>query len=78
MPWTVDDVEKHKKGLSAKGKRQWVAIANSALKKCLEDGGSEESCAASAIRQASGVVDNSNDSDVVAHANFHIFSISQE
>jgi len=56
MPWTVEDVDSKKKGLSAKQKRQWVAIANSVLEKCKADGGSEETCAASAIRQANGSV----------------------
>lgn len=58
MPWTVDDVDSHKKGLDDKGKRQWVAVANSALKRCLDDGGDEKECAASAIRQANGVAGN--------------------
>lgn len=56
MPWTVKDVDKHKKGLSPKQKRQWCDIANPALKKCMDDGGDEATCAASAIRQANGVV----------------------
>ena len=56
MPWTVTDVDKHKKGLSDKQKKQWVRIANAALKACLKKGGTDESCAPSAIRQANGVV----------------------
>lgn len=56
MPWSVGDVDSHKKGLSDKQKRQWTRIANSVLKRCMDKGGSEESCAASAIRQANGVV----------------------
>ena len=56
MPYTVADVDKHKKGLSDKGKKQWVAVANSALASCMEDGGDEGECAVSAIRQANGVV----------------------
>lgn len=59
MPWGIDDVDRHKKGLTEKQKRQWVRIANSVLKRCMEKGGSEEECAASAIRQANGVVGNS-------------------
>lgn len=31
MPWTIDDVDRHKKGLSKKQKERWVAIANSVL-----------------------------------------------
>lgn len=56
LPWTIDDVEKHKKGLSEKQKKQWVEVANSALQKCLDDGGTDEDCAPKAIRQANGVV----------------------
>lgn len=56
MPWTVEDVDKHKKGLSDKQKRQWVHVANSALERCVAKGGKEEECAVSAIRQADSVV----------------------
>lgn len=62
MPWTTDDVDKHKKGLTAKQKKQWVRIANSALKSCMKKGGTDKECAASAIRQANGVVMNTNES----------------
>ena len=58
MPWTVADVEEHNKGLSAKKKKQWVSVANSALQKCIADGGTDESCAPGAIRQANAVVAN--------------------
>jgi len=57
MPWTVDDVEGIKKGLNDQQKRQWVAVANDALARCLEDGGAD--CDAVAIRQANGVVEES-------------------
>lgn len=56
MPWTVSDVDAHKKGLNSDQKRQWVAVANSVLKRCMDNGGSEETCAISAIRQANGTV----------------------
>ena len=56
MPWEVSDVDKYNKGLTDKQKRQWVAVANGSLASCLEDGGSEEDCAAKAIQQANGVV----------------------
>lgn len=46
MPWTVDDVEKHNKGLSAKAKRIWVAVANQSLSSGDDD--------ATAIRKANG------------------------
>ena len=59
MPWTVADVDKHKKGLSDKGKAQWVAVANSVLAKCIKNGGTDATCAPSAIRQANGVTGNS-------------------
>ena len=60
MPWTIDDVEKHRKGLSEAEKKRWVRIANSALKTCMEKGQSQEECDASAIKQANSVLsDNS-------------------
>lgn len=51
MPYTVRDVDRHIKGLSAKQKRAWVQIANSVLESCTGD---EKTCAATAIRQANG------------------------
>jgi hypothetical protein len=60
MPWKIKNVEEHHKGLSDKKKRQWVAVANSAYESCMADDGEEKSCAASAIRQANGVV-NANE-----------------
>ena len=56
MPFAISDVDKHKRGLDAKQKRQWVAIANSVLSKCIADGGNDESCAPRAIIQANGAV----------------------
>jgi len=56
MPWTSEDVERHKKGLTDKGKRQWVAIANSTRKRCIADGDSEEVCDARAIKSANAMV----------------------
>jgi len=38
VPWTVKDVERHKKGLSPAGKRKWVAVANSVLKQTGDEG----------------------------------------
>lgn len=61
MPWTVADVDKHNKGLSAAKKRQWVRVANSVRAKCLEEGKSESTCDAAAVRQANGVVSNSTE-----------------
>lgn len=57
MPWTKDDVDDHKKGLTDEQKEQWVAVANSALESCLKEGGDEESCAVSAIKQANAAVE---------------------
>lgn len=67
MPWSVGDVDKHKKGLSDEQKTRWVAIANSALKSCMSKGGSEGECAASAIRQANGVVGHSETEHYSTH-----------
>lgn len=53
MPWTVADVDEHKKGLTDAQKKRWVKIANSALKRCQDEGG--EDCEASAIKQANSV-----------------------
>lgn len=58
MPWTVDDVEKHIKGLSDKQKEVWVKVANAARKRCLNSGKSERECDASAIKQANAVAKN--------------------
>lgn len=58
MPWTIADVDKHKKGLTAKQKKQWVAAANTILQKCIANGGSDKTCAPKAIRQANSVVGN--------------------
>lgn len=54
MPWKVGDVDEHKKGLTDKQKELWVEVANDALARCKEKGGSD--CEGSAIRQASSVV----------------------
>ena len=50
MPWSINDVEKHKAGLNPKQKKKWVAIANSVLKGCLKDKG--KNCDAMAIKIA--------------------------
>ena len=62
MPWTVKDVDSHKKGLTDKQKKQWVRIANSVRKKEITKGKSEKEADASAIKQANGVVLNTNES----------------
>ena len=50
MPWTVADVDKHKKGLTPAQKKKWVSIANGVLKDCKAKGG--KGCDAKAIRVA--------------------------
>lgn len=37
MPWTIDDVDRFKHGLTKKQKKRWVAIANSVLKRTGDD-----------------------------------------
>ena len=58
MPWTIEDVDSHNKGLSPNQKKQWVAVANDALKRCKEKG--DKDCDASAIRQANASVKRSD------------------
>ncbi len=58
MPWTKDNVDEFKKGLTEKQKSQWVKIANSALESCLNEGGDKKECEVSAIKQANGSVGN--------------------
>jgi hypothetical protein len=62
MPWTKADVDRHKKGLTDKQKETWVEVANSALKRCVGKGGSQEKCEGSAIRQANSVVGQQKES----------------
>jgi hypothetical protein len=77
MPFTVADVEKHKKGLSDSQKRQWVEIANSVLEKCISDGGTESTCDGSAIRQANGAV-SSNMQFIIQSKQLKNYSIRNE
>jgi hypothetical protein len=57
MPWTVADVDRHKKGLTDAQKKQWVAAANTSLQDCLGEGGSQKTCEGRAIRIANAAVD---------------------
>jgi len=50
MPWTVKDVDRHKKGLTPAQKKKWVSIANGVLKDCQSKGG--KNCEGKAIRIA--------------------------
>jgi hypothetical protein len=63
MPWTTADVDKHKKGLSDKGKKQWLRIANSVRKREMAKGKSEADASVTAIKEANGVVINTNTSE---------------
>jgi hypothetical protein len=56
MPFTIQDANKHKKGMTSKQTRQWTHIANSELSKCIKSGGTDETCAPKAIRYANGVI----------------------
>lgn len=55
MPWVASDAKDHVKGLSAHQAAVWAAVANSALKSCKADGGSQGDCEGRAIRQANAV-----------------------
>ena len=52
MPWSIGDVEKHRKSLKPAQKKMWVRIANGVLRKCMSAGGSDGECSAKAIRIA--------------------------
>lgn len=54
MPWNPSDVDKHKKGLSAKQKKRWAKIANSILSECKEM--KQSNCEQRAIRIANSRV----------------------
>lgn len=57
MPFTTADVEKHtKKATTAKLKRTWRNAANDHLQDCIDDGGTDETCAPSAIKLANGII----------------------
>ena len=56
MSWKTEDVARFKKGLSAKQTKTWLEIANPEYQRCMDEGGSEEKCAARAIRIANGVL----------------------
>jgi Putative phage serine protease XkdF len=64
MPWVAADADRHKKGLSAKQKRQWAHVANSALERCQAESGTD--CEGRAVRQANSAVDKSFDTEHLA------------
>ena len=68
MPWTVDDVDKHHAGLTPAQKAVWIKVANKEHTTCMAGGGSEETCAASAIKQANAVVNDMKETAVAEAA----------
>jgi hypothetical protein len=52
MPWTTDDVDDFREGLTEAQKEEWVAIANGVLESCIEDEGEQGECEERAIRIA--------------------------
>ena len=60
MPWSVKDVDSHKKGLSPSQKRKWVRVANGVLKDCQASGGGK-SCEGKAIRIANSQFEEDTD-----------------
>lgn len=56
MPFKIADAHRHKKGMSDKEARQWVAVANSVRESCIEKGGDPKECDGKAIKQANGVI----------------------
>jgi len=62
MPFTPEDAEKHKKDLTSKQKNQWSRVAESVRKRLMKKGVSEKEAAGEAVKQANGVVMNTNES----------------
>jgi hypothetical protein len=60
MPWTVNDVDGFKKGLTPAQKKKWVKIANGVLAQCKSDGGKD--CEGKAIRIANSKFEDGGDS----------------
>src|SRR5512144_2028097 len=56
MPWTSKDAHRHKKNLTPKQARQWAAVANSVLDKCLSEGRARSFCEGRAVQIANGTV----------------------
>jgi len=57
MPWKPSDAQEHTKAADTPEKqKRWAAVANSVLKRCLDKGGEQAECEASALRQAAGVI----------------------
>jgi len=64
MPWTINEVEKFKKGLNDNQKKKWVNIANSVLEKCIKDGGDDLECEVKAIRTANAKIDEIDENEL--------------
>ena len=60
MPWVKEDVSKFKSNLSEQDQKKWVSIANSVLKQCKDEEGSQSDCEAKAIRIANSKVGTTN------------------
>jgi uncharacterized protein YdaT len=37
MPWNIDDVDRHKKGLNLNSRKKWIKIANAVRKDCIKN-----------------------------------------
>ncbi len=62
MPWTYEDAVKHSKEANTEKKqKQWAAVANSVLERCVSNGGDQKTCEGKAISQASGVIKKLSD-----------------
>jgi hypothetical protein len=65
MPWKPSDAQSHTRAADTPKKQaQWAEVANSALSRCLEDGGEKDKCEASAVRQANAVVSGKTDKNL--------------
>jgi hypothetical protein len=59
MPWTAKDASEFTSKANTDAKKEtWAKVANSRLAQCLEAGGDEEECEASAIKVANTMVGN--------------------
>ena len=65
MPWTIDDVDEHKKDLTDAQKKRWVSIANGALEDCTEAGTDQAECEGRAIRVANAALNEALRLDAV-------------
>jgi len=65
MPWTIDDVDEHKKGLDAGQKKLWVKVANRHRQDCIDKGGDDGSCDGGAIRAANAMVDRAKENEEI-------------